>query len=75
MVLGIKYKILSCDNELTFEHLVLLGLGFEMCMFTWPLHFDSRLDVAEFLQVNLMFLLLPFCGEDFAGFWLCSVHF
>ena len=61
--------------ELTFEHLVLLGLGLEMCMLTWPRHFDSRLDVTEFLQVNLVLLLLPFSREDFAGFRLCSVHF
>ena len=62
-------------NELTFEHLVLLRFGFEMCMFTWLLHFNSRLDVPEFLQVNLVLLLLPFGGENFTGFRLCSVHF
>ena len=68
-------ECLAMTAKLTFEHLVLLGLGFEMCVFTWPLHFDSRFDVPEFLQVNLVLLLLPFGGEDFAGLRLCSVHF
>ena len=70
-----RQAVKPMTTKLTLEHLVLLGLGLEMCVFTWFRNFDSRFDVPQFLQVNLVLLLLPFGGEDFAGFWLCSVHF
>ena len=69
-----RFSLTVIKMELTFEHLVLFGLSSQMAELRGFLDFYPRFDLFQLFQVDLMLFFLPFCGKEFAGLWLRSVH-
>ena len=59
---------------LTFEHLILLRLRFQVLELSRFLLSYCRLDVSELLHMDFMLFLLPLGRENFTGLRLRSVH-
>ena len=72
-----KYEIMAAKCKviaLTFEHLVLFGLGLEMGKLSRLFHIEWGLDRLQLLQVDLVLFFLPLGREQFACLRLSPVH-